>query len=259
MKKGFFVGFSLVCILSNITLNSMTTQRARQISSKTVQPQQKIYQTKATQKSPIFFDRVKQYYNQAKQRISQYLYGTNYPQTVQNETTALLHDIHQNPNSVDKKLKILQSFDTFLIQKNQDYVDQLLDKLAFSNHEINFLNAAVLSLILKTSFDIKVSKKIVSKITTWAEKNIINIFNQDFPINDDFFLILLLYINGTLIPTIHDNLDAIKKQPTGQQFLSLLQSEHPALYDAILQRKQPIKGILKESMQKSLEELRTRE
>jgi hypothetical protein len=255
MKKGFFVPFFVVCIFSNTVINSMTTSKARKPFSYRI-PQTKtetVYYTKTSPKKPILFDRLKLYYNQVTQNLSQLWYGQNYQQTILDKTTALLNDIQ------NKKSRALQSFDTFLETQNQSGIDNFLNTLIFSNQEIDFLNEKTFALLFGISLGNKNNTKIADKIMSWADKNIIRIFSLDLPITDKFFLISLLNINGKLIPAIHDHLSYIQKQPIGQKFLSLLQTEHKEIYDAIMQRKQPIKGILKESMQKSLDELRTKE
>ncbi len=262
MKKNFFVIFSLMYVLSgNTVLNSMMTQKARQISSKAIRSQPKVYQTKTYQKPLILFDRLKLYYNQAKQRISQFWYGKKYPEIIENEKTALINDIRDKKNMS----KTLQSFDTFLKTKNQKSINQLLDILVFSNHEIGFLNAKADGLFSKSAVKNKDDINIARKIINWATNDITRFFflDENIIINEDFFLISLLYIDSTLdkelIPVFHDKLRDIQDMPSGAKFLTLIKSKNPTIYDAIMQRKQTAKGILKEGIQKSLDELRNQE
>jgi hypothetical protein len=261
MKRSFFVALSLIYVLGNNNiLDGMITQKARQVSSKAVRPQPRIYQTKTSQKPLIFFDRLKLYYNQARQRISQFWYGKKYPEIIEHEKTALINDIRDKKNMS----KTLQSFDTFLKTKNQKSVNQLLDILVFSNHEIGFLNAKADVLFSKSAVKNKDDINIARKIINWATNDITRFFFLDENIiNDDFFLISLLYIDSildtTLIPVLHDNLNNIKNVPSGAKFLTLIKSKNPTIYNAIMQREQKLKGLFKESVEKSIDELRSRE
>ncbi len=257
MKKSCFVTLSLIFILNNNALYGMMANKARRsFSYKTVQ-QPKTFNYTNPHRKPILIDRVKQYYNQMKQGFSQWWHGTNYPQVTLNETTVLLNNIST------KKPAAMKDFNTFLETKDQDSINQLLNKLIFSQHEIDFLDAKVIELFFGLALNNRNYKKIAAKVIHWAQENIIQLFNQNITITNDSFLITLLQIDydldKELIAVIHDNLDYIQQQPTGAQFLTLLQKQHQKIYDAIMQRKQTVKGILKEGVQKSLEELRTRE
>ncbi len=261
MKRIFFVTLSLIFIVNNNALYGMITNKARRsFSYKTVQQPKTLNYTNLYRK-PILFDRVNQYYKQIKQNISQWWYGKNYPQMTRDEATAILNDIHNKKNMANTA----QFFDTFLKEKNQESVDQLLNALVFSNHEINFLNARANHLFGESAKRETDHIKIARKIINWAQENITRFFLllDENIINEDFFLISLLYIDSgldkKLIPIFHDELHNIQNTPSGGKFLALIKSKNPTIYNAIMQREQRVKGILKEGMQKSLEELRTKQ
>ena len=260
MKKYFLITCTIILILSNnITLHGMITSTKTGRSGKYRIPQQKkmIYPTKSYQK-PILIDRLKSYYNQAKERISHFWYGKNYQQVKLSKRSALLDNIHENKSNAQ------DFFDMFVEKNNQKEVDQLLNTLIFSNHEINFLNDRTEKLFIKASAGYTDDIKIARKIINWAKENITRFFFlNEKTINQNFFLISLMYIDSELdaglIPLIHDNLHNIKEAPSGPKFLALIKSQNPTIYNAVIQRKQKLKEILKEGVKKSLNEMRSRE
>jgi hypothetical protein len=232
------------------------TKTGRSTPYKIPQKKQMLYPTKSYQK-PIFVDRLKSYYNQAKQRFSQFWYGEKQQQISFNQINALVEDIHKNKSTA------IESFDMFIKNNNQKTVDQLLNQLILSKKNINFLNGKIFGLLFGLTLGNRVNRKIADKIINWAEENITHLFTQNIPMTDDFFLFSLLEIDYTrnkkLIPVVYDNLTYIREQPTGREFLRLLKSEHKEIYNALLQRKQTVKGVIQEGIEKSLNELRSKE
>jgi hypothetical protein len=277
VKKGFFIAFSLVCILSNTVLNGMIGPKARQSFSRQLSAyrvgqaqnkwslpktkQKTVYYTKTSPKL-ILFDRLTLYYDQLKQNLSQLLYGESYQETIRakakminDKITTILSDIH------NKEPHASQSFDTFLRKRDQNNVNQLLDQLIFTNHEIDFLNTRATKLFIESATGNKDNIDIARKMINWTKENITRFFflNENI-INDEFFLISLLYIDSNLdkklIPVIHDDLKNIKNSPSGKKFFTLIKSKNPTIYDAIMQRDQTWMELFIESVKKSLNEWR---
>lgn len=264
MKKNILYSFFLIVFLSNTSTNhGMMTKARRPTTLKKVT--HKIQNTTTTYhpikiQKPVFINRLKQYYNQAKHKVSQFWYGTGYKQRIMDKTTDLVKKIQEK-----KYADSVQSFDAFLQKKDQDTINNLLTELIFSKNELDFLNARVFALRIGLMLGNKVNKKITHKIIIWTKKNILRLFNQDLVINDDFFLITLLEIDYTdfsnleLITVIHDNLDYIQKTRPGKTFLKLLQLQHKEIYKAIIQRQQRLTQRLKESIKQSTHKLKFKE
>ena len=251
MKKQLIYTFFLILIIGNT--HGMITKTRRPI---TTTMQKTIYPT-PRQQQPILIDRLKSYYDQAKNKLSEFWYGTTYTKVTFDETTTLIQKIKS------KQPGFAQAFNSFLQKENQTTINSFLNRLVFAEKSINDLNEYAYWLHFGFNMGIKINAKIAHKIINWTKENILQLFLLDLPINNNFFLINLLEmdykLDQELFSIIHDNLDYIQQKPTGKKFLTLIQTQHRKLYDAIIARKQGIKSLLKESSEQSLKELRSKE
>jgi len=90
---------------------------------------------------------------------------------------------------------------------------------------------------------------VLKKISNWAKDNIMQIFLTVPFIDENFFLVPLMYFpkislpDQKIIQVIHDYLVQIKKTISGEKFLDLLKEEDPELYAIILSDASMTSGI----------------
>ena len=128
--KNFIYNFFLILIINGNTIAyGMTkiTQPRRLIPHRTPMLPTIIYPTKAYQQ-PIFIDRLAQYYDQVKNRISEFWYGKTHPTALLDKTTMLLKEIKM------KQPGFINDFDIFIQEKNQATVNTFLSRLIFSEN-----------------------------------------------------------------------------------------------------------------------------
>lgn len=231
MKKNLLFLLSLVILASHIHGMTTQTRRLTTIPRKTPAPSTVMY-TKAYV-SPSITDRFKQYYGQFKQ----WLWGPRKNEKVFiNEANIIVERIKTG------KSGYLDDFEYVLKKEKQEDVSIFLNELIKSPEGLFFVNNYV-ALIWQTYIKETVKKTgtpktyqtRLDKISTWAKDNLIDILLTVPAVDNNFFLLPLVFLPDKKIEhAIKDNFVTIEKIPTGKLFLLLLKKTDPQLYQTIV-------------------------